>query len=166
MGTETTPLSRRHDLDWLRVLAILAVFVFHSGRFFDQMDWHVKSATVYSGAQAWTLFLISWLMPLVFVVSGASLFYAVGKGSVAGFVRDKVLRLFVPLVVGVFTHVALAVYLERITHHQFSGSFLNFYPRYFDPSNGSSSLSVPLSSSWHCMSSPCGDSTYFESFSA
>ena len=132
MGTETIPLSRRHDLDWLRVLAILAVFVFHSGRFFDQMDWHVKSATVYSGAQAWTMFLIGWLMPLVFVVSGASLFYAVGKGSVAGFVRDKVLRLFVPLVVGVFTHVAFAVYLERITHHQFSGSFLSFYPRYFD----------------------------------
>jgi peptidoglycan/LPS O-acetylase OafA/YrhL len=132
MSNEIIASPRRYDLDWLRVLAILAVFVFHSGRFFDQMDWHVKSATLYPGAQAWTLFLIGWLMPLVFVVSGASLFYAVGKGSVAGFLRDKILRLLVPFVVGVFTHVALAVYLERITHNQFSGSIFSFYPHYFD----------------------------------
>jgi peptidoglycan/LPS O-acetylase OafA/YrhL len=132
MNIETISTPRRHDIDWLRVWAILAVFIFHSGRFFDQMDWHVKSATVYLGAQAWTLFLLGWLMPLMFVISGASLFYAVGKGGVLGFVRDKVLRLLVPLVVGIFTHVALAVYLERITHKQFSGSFLTFYPYYFE----------------------------------
>lgn len=132
MSSETAPPQRRYDLDWLRVLAILAVFVFHSGRFFDQMDWHVKSSTVHASVQAWTLFLLGWLMPLVFVISGASLFYAVGKGSIVGFIRDKVLRLFVPLVVGVFTHVSLAVYLERTTHSQFSGSFFEFYPHYFD----------------------------------
>jgi peptidoglycan/LPS O-acetylase OafA/YrhL len=63
--------SRRYDLDWLRVFAILAVFVFHSGRFFDQMDWHVKSASVYPGVEAWTMFVMSWLMPLIFVISGA-----------------------------------------------------------------------------------------------
>lgn len=132
MSSETAPPQRLYDLDWLRVLAILAVFVFHSGRFFDQMDWHVKSSTVHASVQAWTLFLLGWLMPLVFVISGASLFYAVGKGSIVGFIRDKVLRLFVPLVVGVFTHVSLAVYLERTTHSQFSGSFFEFYPHYFD----------------------------------
>jgi glucans biosynthesis protein C len=132
MGDERVSRSRRYDLDWLRVLAILAVFVFHSGRFFDQMDWHVKSATVYAPAQAWTMFLLGWLMPLMFVISGASLFYAVGRESIAGFIRDKVLRLLVPLVVGIFTHIALAVYLERITHNQFSGSFLSFYPHYFN----------------------------------
>jgi peptidoglycan/LPS O-acetylase OafA/YrhL len=52
MSSEITSSSRRYDLDWLRVLAILCVFVFHSGRFFDLMDWHVKSATVYAPAQA------------------------------------------------------------------------------------------------------------------
>jgi glucans biosynthesis protein C len=129
---QVTSSQRRYDLDWLRVLAILAVFVFHSGRFFDLMDWHVKSATTYASVQAWTLFLQGWLMPVIFVISGASLFYAVGKGSISGFIRDKVLRLLVPLVVGVFTHAALAVYLERFSHHRFSGSFFDFYPHYFD----------------------------------
>ena len=132
MSAKPTSSQRRYDLDWLRVLAILAVFVFHSGRFFDQMGWHVKSATVYAPVQAWTLFLVGWLMPLVFVISGASLFYAVGKGSVIQFIRDKVLRLLVPLVVGVFTHASIGVYLERTTNGQFSGSFFKFYPHYFD----------------------------------
>jgi glucan biosynthesis protein C len=132
MSAKTISLQRRNDLDWLRVLAILAVFVFHSGRFFDQMGWHVKSTTVYAPVQAWTLFLSGWLMPLVIVISGASLFYAVGKGSVVGFIRDKVLRLLVPLVVGVFTLASLAVYLERTTNGRFLGSFFEFFPHYLD----------------------------------
>jgi len=124
--------SRRYDLDWLRILVILAVFIFHSGRFFDQMPWHVKSASVYSGVQVWIMFMLSWLMPLIFVISGASLFHSVDRGNFAGFIRDKVLRLLVPFVVGVFTHVAFCVYLERVSHNQFSGSFIAFYPHYFD----------------------------------
>jgi peptidoglycan/LPS O-acetylase OafA/YrhL len=127
MTLETTP-SRRYDLDWLRVFVILAVFFFHSGRFFDQMSWHVKSASVYAGVQAWSMFMMSWLMPLIFVISGASLFHAIGRGSVTGFIRDKVLRLLVPFAVGMFTHVAFCVYLERISHNQFIGSFITFYP--------------------------------------
>ncbi len=131
MSPETTS-SRRYDLDWLRLFAILAVFIFHSGRFFDLMPWHVKSASVYSGVEAWSMFMISWLMPLIFVISGASLFHAIGRGSVGRFIRDKVSRLLVPFTVGVFTHIAFCVYLERISHNQFVGSFIAFYPHYFD----------------------------------
>jgi peptidoglycan/LPS O-acetylase OafA/YrhL len=40
-----TSRARRFELDWLRVLAIAAVFLFHSGRFFDPLDWHVKNPT-------------------------------------------------------------------------------------------------------------------------
>jgi hypothetical protein len=68
-------------------------------------------------------------MPLMFVISGASLFFSVGKPG--KFLQDKVLRLLIPLIVGVFTHVAIAVYLERRTNYQFFGSFFEFYPQYF-----------------------------------
>jgi glucan biosynthesis protein C len=122
---------RRYDLDWLRVCAILTVFVFHSSRFFDTDPWHIKNPTTYFGVQVWVAFLGNWLMPLIFVISGASLFYAIGSRGAKKFVVDKVLRLLVPLVVGIFTHVMLQVYLERLTHHQFSGSFWAFIPHYF-----------------------------------
>jgi peptidoglycan/LPS O-acetylase OafA/YrhL len=132
MTTSIRTSVRRNDLDWLRVLAILAVFVFHSSRFFDQGGWHVKNPTTYFGVQVWITFLGNWLMPVIFVISGASLFYALGSRGALKFVEDKVRRLFVPLVVGIFTHVMLQVYLERITHRQFFGSFWAFIPHYFE----------------------------------
>jgi len=132
MNQEKSVFNRRYDLDWLRVFAILAVFIFHSGRFFDTGDWHVKNPTTYFGSQVWTTFMANWLMPFIFVISGASLFYALGSHGTWKFIDDKVKRLFVPLFVGIFTHIMFQVYLERITHHQFYGSFFEFIPHYFD----------------------------------
>jgi glucan biosynthesis protein C len=123
---------RRYDIDWLRVLAILVVFVFHCGRFFDTDGWHVKNPVRHEVVDVWTGFLCSWLMPLIFVISGASTFYALGSKAVARFIRDRAGRLLVPLIVGIFTHVVLQVYLERISFGKFKGSFFAFYPHYFD----------------------------------
>lgn len=124
--------TRRFDLDWLRVFGILAVFVFHSCRFFDLGDWHVKNPTTYLGVDIWISFMGSWLMPLMFLISGASVYYALSTRGSGTFIKDKVLRLFVPLAAGAFTHVAVQVYLERISHHQFTGTFFDFLPHYFD----------------------------------
>jgi glucans biosynthesis protein C len=123
--------QRRTDLDWLRVILIGLVFIFHSGRFFDTGGWHVKNTETFFSVQVWTTFLANWMMPAIFVVSGASLFFAM-KGPNGKFIKDKVLRLLIPLVVGAFTHVAVQVYLERVTHHQFTGTFFEFLPHYFD----------------------------------
>jgi hypothetical protein len=134
-GGETTTARgavRLYYLDWLRVLAILTVFVYHSTRFFNLEDWHVKNPTWYPAVEVWNVFAGTWMMPLIFVISGASLFYAVGKGGAGKFVKDKTLRLLVPLLVGVFTHASLQVYLERLTHGQFSGTYFQFLPQYFN----------------------------------
>ena len=136
MNTKIETTMRRYDLDWLRVLAILTVFVFHSSRFFDLEDWHVKNPAQHLGVQVWIIILASWMMPLIFAISGASLYYAVGKGRPGKFIQDKVLRLLVPLVVGIFTHVSIQVYLDRVTHGQFQGSYFEFLPHYFNGFQG------------------------------
>jgi glucans biosynthesis protein C len=127
-----TTSTHRYDLDWLRVLTILTVFIFHTSRFFDLGDWHVKNPTTYPLAQTFIDFLALWIMPIIFVISGMSLYYALGKGGFGRFAKDKVLRLSVPLLVGAFTHASIMVYLERVTHHQFSGSYFQFLPHYFE----------------------------------
>ncbi len=132
MNTKPGALTRRYELDWLRVLAILIVFVFHSSRFFNLGDWHVKNAAQYLGVEIAVIIVSGWMMPLIFVISGAGLFYALGKGPAGRFIQDKVLRLLVPLVVGIFTHVSLQVYLDRLTHGQFHGSYFEFLPHYFN----------------------------------
>ena len=123
--------TRVHYLDWLRVLGVLAVIFYHTTRLFNSEDWHVKNGITCGWVDIWNDFALTWLMPLLFVISGISLFYAVGKSGAAKFVKDKVLRLLVPLLVGMFTHCALQVYLERLTHGDFSGTFFQFIPYYF-----------------------------------
>lgn len=131
MNSQAIP-TRRYAIDWIRVLAILTVFIFHSTRFFDSDDWHIKNATTYFGADVLVAFLSHWMMPLIFVISGISTFYALGGRGAGKFLKDRALRLLVPLVVGIFTHSALQVYFERVTQGQFRGSFFEFLPHYFD----------------------------------
>jgi peptidoglycan/LPS O-acetylase OafA/YrhL len=129
MNTVTS--GRRFELDWLRVWAILAVFLYHSTRFFNLGDWHVKNVDTYVWVEIWNVFATRWLMPLFFIISGASLFYAIGKsGGWRRFYVDKFSRLMIPVVIGTVTHSILQVYLERLTHGQFAGSFYSFLPEY------------------------------------
>jgi glucans biosynthesis protein C len=128
----TNYVQRRNDLDWLRVFAILAVFFFHCTRFFDTDDWAIKNATTYLPVQVWLEFATSWGMPLVLIISGASAFLALDKYRPGKYFKGLFLRLFVPLMVGMFTHVAFQIYLENLHKGKFSGSFFAFYPHYFD----------------------------------
>src|SRR5512143_1296301 len=109
--TALTKPARRYDLDWLRVLSIATVFFFHSTRFFDSGGWHVKNGVSYLGVDVLVGFLADWMMPLIFVISGASTFYALGSRGSGKFIKDRTLRLLVPLAVGALTHVMVQVYL-------------------------------------------------------
>lgn len=122
---------RLYYLDWLRVLAILTVFVYHTSRLFNVEDWNVKNPTWYPWVEVWNRFATAWMLPLLFVISGASLFFAVGKGGMGKFVKAKALRLLVPLLVCDFTHASLQAYLYRLTHGEFSGSYFHYLPQYF-----------------------------------
>ena len=134
MNTPTA--QRRYDLDWLRVGGILTVFVYHTTRFFNNESWHIKNPTTYLAADILETTLANWILALIFAISGASLFFALGKGGAGRFIKDKVLRLGVPFVaLGMILFGAPQIYLERLTHGEFSGSFVEFIPRYFQPGN-------------------------------
>lgn len=130
---DTKSSQRRYDLDWLRVSVIFAIFALHhAARFFDTDDWFIKNATTYLSMQVWLEFCTSWGMPLILIISGASAFLALDKYRPGKYVGGLVLRLFIPLIVGMFTHVALHIYLWNLHTGRFSGSFFAFYPHYFE----------------------------------
>ena len=124
--------QRRYDLDWLRVLTILAIFVFHCTRLFDPDDWSIKNQTTYLFMNIWKDWSNSWGMPLILIISGSSAFLALSKVRPGKYVLGIVMRLLVPLLVGMFSHIAWQIYLERLNKGSFSGSFFEFYPHYFD----------------------------------
>jgi glucans biosynthesis protein C len=130
---DTKNVHRRYDLDWLRMFIVFAIFALHHAtRFFDTDDWFIKNATTYLSMQVWLEFCTSWGMPLILIISGASAFMALEKTRPGKYIGGLFLRLFVPLIVGMFTHVALHIYLENLHKGNFSGSFFAFYPHYFE----------------------------------
>jgi glucan biosynthesis protein C len=128
---ESKVQTRFNYLDWLRVLGVLFVFIYHSTRLYNVEDWIVKNNIWYPSVEVWNGIATSFMMPLLFVISGASLFYALGKGGFGKFIKEKTLRLLIPLLVGDLTHASLQVYLYNITHGQFSGSYFQFLPQYY-----------------------------------
>lgn len=124
-------VKRRYDVDWLRVLAFAAVFLYHCSRFFSLDDWEMKNAQTSSMVQAIKDIFDLWGMPLIFMISGASIFFALRPGGAIKFLRDRVWRLLVPLALGILILAPPQVYLKRLTHGDFQGSFLEFLPLYF-----------------------------------
>ncbi len=126
--------TRRYDVDWLRVLGMVVVFLFHSARFFDTEGWHVKSPHTSAAVSFITLtVIIQWMMPLFFLLSGIGAYHALKHQRWPQYLLSRVKRLMVPLVFGIFIIIApWQVYLERVSHNQYSGSFWRWYPHYFE----------------------------------
>jgi hypothetical protein len=123
-----THLERRHDVDWLRVLAMLTVFFFHCARFFDFEGWHVKNDQQHVGFMVFVAFIWMWIMPLFFLLSGAGSFFSLGRRSAGQYAIERLKRLAIPYVMGVFLIIPPQRYVEALSQGRFSGSYIEFYP--------------------------------------
>jgi fucose 4-O-acetylase-like acetyltransferase len=122
---------RRNDIDWLRIAATLLLFPFHSARPFDHGPWHVKSATLSDGFDVFVWFVHQFHMPLFFVLAGWSIARSLERRSPADVRRERYGRLLLPFVVGVILLSPPQAYVEAVTQRGFSGTFLEFLPRFF-----------------------------------
>ncbi len=126
------PLTRRVDNDWLTIGATLLVFLFHCARFFNDEDWHVKNNQIDQTLSLFVAFAGQWMMPLFFVLSGISSQYSLSGRDGRGYLGNRLQRLLIPLAFGTLVVlIPLQVWIERVSHGQFEGSFLAFYPHYF-----------------------------------
>jgi surface polysaccharide O-acyltransferase-like enzyme len=103
-------------LDWLRVLAVFGVFVFHTLRPFDDGDWHVKNAQTSEGISMAIAFLGLWGLAFFFMISGAASWLALRWRSGLQFLRERALRLLVPFVVAYVLLSPLQYFIEQ--HHK------------------------------------------------
>jgi glucans biosynthesis protein C len=125
-----TPQERRYDLDWLRVLGVLLLVPFHVALIFV-LDPHsimyVKDVVNSPALDTAAGFVHMWHMPLLFIISGSATYFALGFRSAGQYVRERFLRLFVPLVFGVLTYVPFTSYVQRSKVVSFSEHYLGFF---------------------------------------
>jgi glucan biosynthesis protein C len=125
--------ERRYDIDWLRVVAMLAIFFYHCARFFGTEGWHLKNAE-----QSELIFVLRsgliwmWVMELFFVLSGVGAWYALRSRSGGQYLWDRVKRLLIPLyTVGLFILMPPQAYFEAVTNGGYTGTFWEYLPGYY-----------------------------------
>jgi len=83
--------QRIYYIDWLRVIAMLAIFIYHCTRFFGIEGWHLKNAQ-----QSMVVFVLTrgliwpWVMELFFVLSGVGAWYALKSRTGGQFLWERV----------------------------------------------------------------------------
>ena len=123
--------SRQYYIDWIRVLAMVGVFLFHNARFYDSFsDWHVKNASTNIVASGFVGFMSQWIMPLFFLIAGASTYYALQSKQANQYARERILRLFIPFVFGMLIIVVPQFYFQEMSHGELPAG-LNYFQIYW-----------------------------------
>ena len=125
---ETRAGERWYWLDWLRVLAMGTIFLFHSSRPFAPPPWHVMNSTLDLGFTLFDAFISGWIMPLFFAISGIATYFSLSKRTSGEFAKDRFKRLMIPFILpGLFLVLPVHVYYDKVFHGSFSGNFIDFY---------------------------------------
>jgi glucan biosynthesis protein C len=125
---------RRHDVDWLRVLAFITLIFYHIGMFYvADWGWHVKSQYQSEFLQYLMLLVNQWRMPLIFFISGFALCMVEAKFSASKIISIRFFRVLIPLILGMYLIVPPQAYYEAIAQYDYSAGYWTFWLSYIDP---------------------------------
>jgi len=103
---------RRYDIDWLRVIAIGLLLVYHTAIAFQ--SWGIMLGFIVS-SKSWESLWIPmsalnvWRIPLLFFVSGMGVYFAMQNKNWKNLLKDRTVRILVPFVVGIFLIVPIQI---------------------------------------------------------
>ena len=117
--------QRLPELDWLRVILIFAVFIHHVCMPFNGDNWHIMNTESSKLLDDVMVYFEQFRLPTLFFISGVGAVILLSKISVKKFASDKLLRLLIPLIVGVLFVVPPQSYIENISQYE---SFWQAYP--------------------------------------
>jgi glucan biosynthesis protein C len=114
-------------------MAVFLLFFFHTACVFH--PWsnnYIKNDTtspVITYIFVWAV--AHWYMSLFFLLAGASTYYALLKRSGGEYSRERLKRLFIPLVFGTLILIPSLSYLGLLNHSDYSQSYLTWLPNFF-----------------------------------
>lgn len=129
----TSVFERRHELDWLRILAFFVLIFYYTGMPFIKGDaWNIVNDQRSSLLSVIWHFLHTWRLPLLFMISGMGVAYAFRKRSGQEFLLERTRRLLLPLLFGVLVFIPPQIYVKLLFQDQSPGNYLNVYPAFFN----------------------------------
>lgn len=122
---------RRHYIDNLRTLAVLMLFVYHTAMMFNCFESFYIYVRPVDALNRFILFAWPFYMPLLFVLAGMSGAYALTKRTAKEYIKERVNKLFVPLIAGILLLVPMQTYFAERYHNGYSGGYLAQYILFF-----------------------------------
>ncbi|MEM9051187.1 MAG: acyltransferase family protein [Bacteroidota bacterium] len=106
--------QRRYDIDWLRVIAIFLLLIYHIAIVFQ--PWATFIGFMRSDdmlEQLWVpmTFLNVWRIPLLFFVSGMGVYFAMQRRNVKELLLDRAKRILFPYLFGIVAIVPLHIFI-------------------------------------------------------
>ena len=92
--------GRIHYLDWLKVLIVYGILLFHVSLVFSMVPWLVSNDHRSLALSAFAAFCFPWGIPAMFLISGADAWFGLRSNSAAEFVSSRVRRLLLPMIAG------------------------------------------------------------------
>ena len=107
-------INRRYDIDWLRVIAIGLLLIYHVSIGFQA--WGIMIgfiATEKPWESLWIpmAMLNIWRIPLLFFVSGMGVYFAMQKRNWKQLLSERAARILVPFLFGIFFIVPIHTYI-------------------------------------------------------
>lgn len=119
-------------IDWMRFIGVLIVFCFHVSMIFVSWNWHINNSESSFIMDTFVRFVHLWIMPMFFVLAGTSSAYSLRRRSEGDYIKERFKRLIVPVMIGVLFLIPPQIYLERLSTAEFHGSYLQFYPHFYE----------------------------------
>jgi len=131
LTNENTADQRRPEIDWLRAIAVLLIVPVHAALIFAG-GYYIDPGDDYRPLGYFFFFCTPWHMPILFVLSGMATWFALRRRSPGRYAWERTKRLLVPLLFGTFVIIPPMLYWQRLSEGRFEGSYLAFYPHFFD----------------------------------
>ncbi|MCL2156602.1 MAG: acyltransferase family protein [Methanobrevibacter sp.] len=127
---------RKYFLDNLRWIIVLLLFPFHTFRIysvFENFYIHGPPNLILNG---FIIFIGPWFMHLLFVIAGISAYHSLQKRNSKEFLKERILRLFVPFVFGLILLIPIQTFFAEKFHNGFTGSYfsqmITFFTKFGD----------------------------------
>jgi len=123
-----TGLARHYGLDWLRIGAFALLILYHIGMVFVPGKWLVKTEMPIEALSYPMLFLSTWRLAVLFIVSGYASRALIRKlGSLRVFARERTRRLIIPLLFAMAIIIPPQSWVTLQFNHGYVGSFWPFW---------------------------------------
>lgn len=124
--------NRVNYVDNLRSLTVSFLVLYHIAMAYNSWG---EANYIFLERTNWiasiVVFITPWFMPLMFLLAGVSASFALRKRSTGEFIKERFIRLGVPLVFGILVLNPVLSFIADKYHNGYTGSYIEHYGVFF-----------------------------------